>query len=252
MKLTVLQTYIDIDKFGWTDSSFIIHPEHAFMAARIGKGAGREAMWRITYMDKPGLSWDELVKRQPMKFEAFLPGHPKQDQYTISNISPYKIHQRCAEKMRVGRFLLAADAAHLCNPFGGLGLTGGIVDVSGLVDCLVGIHTGQADDSILDKYSEVRRQKFYEMVNPISIENFRRLYDQDPDKAMETDEFLKMCKRTETDKEFSKELQMGVMALQHDFTQYYTKSPNGVNGMPTENGEAEGMAHHAPVAVAVE
>jgi 2-polyprenyl-6-methoxyphenol hydroxylase-like FAD-dependent oxidoreductase len=26
------------------------------------------------------------------------------------------LHQRCADSFRVGRFLLAADAAHLCNP----------------------------------------------------------------------------------------------------------------------------------------
>lgn len=32
------------------------------------------------------------------------------------NFSPYKIHQRLAEHLRVGRVLLAADAAHLCNP----------------------------------------------------------------------------------------------------------------------------------------
>jgi hypothetical protein len=32
------------------------------------------------------------------------------------NFSPYKIHQRLAESMRNGRFLLAADAAH-CMSF---------------------------------------------------------------------------------------------------------------------------------------
>ena len=191
------------------------------MAARIGKGKGREVLWRITYGDTAGLTREEYVERQPMKFETFLPGHPKPDEYTIANFSPYKIHQRCAEKLRVGRFLLAADAGHLCNPFGGLGLTGGIADVTSLVDCLIGIDTNRADPSILDKYSDVRREKFYEIVNPISTENFRRLWDQDADTALENDEFLKICKRTETDKEFSIEIQSGAMALQHDFTQYY-------------------------------
>jgi len=45
--------------------------------------------------------------------------------------------------MRVGRILLAGDSAHLCNPFGGLGLLGGIVDVGGLADFLIGMHEGE-------------------------------------------------------------------------------------------------------------
>jgi len=86
-----------------------------------------------------------------MKYEIMLPGHLKPGDYKLDNISPYKIHKRCAEKFRQGRFLLAAHGAHLCNPFGGLGLTGGIVDVGGLSDCLVGRSKGVADESILDK-----------------------------------------------------------------------------------------------------
>lgn len=82
------------------------------MAARISN----DGLWRVTYGEIPGLSREELLARQPAKFEQFLPGHPKPDGYKIANISPYKVHQRMAEKMRVGRFLLAADAAHLCNP----------------------------------------------------------------------------------------------------------------------------------------
>ena len=82
------------------------------MAARISK----DGLWRITYGDKPGLTREELIERQPMRFREFLPGNPGPDQYKVINISPYKVHQRLAPKMRVGRFLLAADAAHLCNP----------------------------------------------------------------------------------------------------------------------------------------
>ena len=82
------------------------------MASRISN----DGLWRVTYGEIPGLSHEELLQRQPAKFQQFLPGHPKPDEYKIVNISPYKVHQRLAERMRVGRFLLAADAAHLCNP----------------------------------------------------------------------------------------------------------------------------------------
>lgn len=38
-----------------------------------------------------------------------------------------------------------SDLRMVCNPFGGLGLTGGIVDIGGLYDCLAGIYEGRAD-----------------------------------------------------------------------------------------------------------
>lgn len=80
-------------------------------------------------------------------------------------MSPYKIHQRRANKFREGRFLLAGDAAHICNPFGGLGLTGAIADAGNLSDALIGVIKGVADESILDKYSEIRI-KAYDVINP--------------------------------------------------------------------------------------
>lgn len=106
------QVYYDFKKYGYEDSNFIIHPEHWHMAARISD----DGLWRVSYGEIPGLSPDEILARQPAKFEQMLPGHPQPNEYKLANINPYRVHQRLAEKMRVGRFLLAADAAHLCNP----------------------------------------------------------------------------------------------------------------------------------------
>jgi len=78
------------------------------MAARISD----DGLWRVTYGEVPGLTFDELKARQPAKFKACLPGNPDTEDYKMVNFSPYKVHQRLAKKMRVGRFLLAADAAH--------------------------------------------------------------------------------------------------------------------------------------------
>ena len=128
----------------------------------------------------------------------------------------------------------------MCNPFGGLGLTGGIVDVGGLYDCLAGIYEDLADTSILEKYSEIRRQKYNEVVNPISSDNIVRLFGQDPDKALVTDEFLKMCKRAETDPQFAQEMQNGVNILKHDFTQYYRGNSKKQN---EKIGEYEHQEH---------
>lgn len=122
-----------------------------------------------------------------------------------------------------------------------MGLTGGIADVGSLYDSLVGIHTGQADDSILDKYDEIRRKIWHEIINPVSSNNMRRLIDLDPKTAVETDPFLQLLKRMETDKKLQLEMSkvsrqgkervqagreanngiQGMMALRHDMRQYY-------------------------------
>ena len=55
-----------------------------------------------------------------------------------------------------------------------------------LFDCFNGIHQGLADDSILDHYSEVRRDMYHKIIDPVSSQNLRHLL-QDPDVAMKED-----------------------------------------------------------------
>ncbi|THY41610.1 FAD binding domain-containing protein [Aureobasidium pullulans] len=218
-QIVATNTYYDFRKFGYHDANFIIHPEHLYMAAIIDN----KGLWRVTYGEEPGLTREQLLERQPKKFETILPGNPKPGDYELVNFSPYRMHQRVAEKFRVGRVMLAADAAHLCNPFGGLGITGGFVDVGCLYDCLYGIWTHQADESILDLYSEVRRQKYKDIIDPISTENFKRVFDQDPEVAKEKDHFLVLCNKAAEDKDFARQMHMASFGIRHDFTQYYRK-----------------------------
>tara|TARA_R110002060_G_scaffold5534_6_gene8531 strand:- start:185 stop:460 length:276 start_codon:yes stop_codon:yes gene_type:complete len=65
------------------------------------------------------------------------------------------------------------------------------------------IQNGQADESILDKYSEVRRKKWHDLVDPISRANFRRIWAEDA--IPERDEFFAMCKKMETDEAMQKQ-----------------------------------------------
>lgn len=111
-QIVATNVYYNFQDYSYEDANFIIDPVHWHMASRISQ----DGMWRVTYGEKGGFTHEELKSRLPLKFELMLPGHPKPDQYVLSNFSPYRVHQRLAEKMRVGRFLLAADAAHLCNP----------------------------------------------------------------------------------------------------------------------------------------
>ncbi|KAI8177945.1 FAD-dependent monooxygenase [Colletotrichum sp. SAR 10_65] len=104
----VTHTYYPFDKYGFTDSNFIISREHWYMAARISN----DGLWRVTYGEVPGLTKTEYLERQAWKFEVMLPGNPKADEWRCVNFSPYKIHQRLAPSLRQGKVLLAGDAAH--------------------------------------------------------------------------------------------------------------------------------------------
>lgn len=169
------------------------------------------------------MTLQQVLDNQPAHYEQILPGHPKPGDYIVTNISPYKLHQRCAQRFRVDRICLAGDAAHLCNPWGGLGLTGGFADVTGLFECLEGIATGQVDDSILDKYDEVRRSIFNTVIDPISTSNFLRISALDTDAAIEKDPFLSMLAAAKKDPKIKEKFDKSVYATCHDFTQYYTR-----------------------------
>ena len=82
-------------------------------------------------------------------------------------------------------------------------MTGGFADVGGLYDCLYGIYHGRADETILDRYDEVRREKYWKVIDPISSGNLRRLWDP---VAIEDDGFINSVKRAEVDTEFAKQM----------------------------------------------
>ncbi|KAF2713763.1 FAD/NAD(P)-binding domain-containing protein [Pleomassaria siparia CBS 279.74] len=229
-QIVATNVYLPFDKkFGYWDSNFIVHPVDWYMAAKITT----DGLWRVTYGDDAGLSREELIERQPARYEKILPGNPKPGEYKLISMSPYKLQQRCAPSFRVGKILLVADAAHLCNPFGGLGLTGGFADVGSLYDCFMGIHEDQLDEDILDKYSEIRIKIWREMIDPMSRANFHRLWD---DKCVkDREDFFAMCDRATQDPVFGKSVAEAVHAVRHDFTQYFKNKPaalalNGAQG----------------------
>ena len=78
---------------------------------------------------------------------------------TVTDIawgSRFRIHHRVADTYRVGRMLLAGDAAHVHSPAGGQGMNLGIQDAVALSDALAAVLDG-ASDALLDDYSAARR-----------------------------------------------------------------------------------------------
>lgn len=71
-------------------------------------------------------------------------------------ISTYRVNERMADRFRVGRVLLAGDAAHVHSIAGGLGMNTGIQDAYNLGWKLALVAAGQAGDGLLDTYEEER------------------------------------------------------------------------------------------------
>jgi len=149
----------------------IVDPVNWAVVGRLG----RENLWRLTYGEDASLDEATILDRLPDRFAAILPDATAP--YRLDNFSPYRVHQRCAPTFRVGRVLLTGDAAHACNPCGGLGLTGGVLDADALSDALGAVIRGKAPESVLDFYAQERRRVFLEVASPMSS-NFKRLLSE--------------------------------------------------------------------------
>jgi 2,4-dichlorophenol 6-monooxygenase len=77
--------------------------------------------------------------------------------FKIKKISRWQVNHVVATKYRIGRVLLAGDAAHRHSPANGLGSNTSVQDSYNLAWKLALVLSGRANDSLLDSYSEERQ-----------------------------------------------------------------------------------------------
>ena len=117
-RFIVQNVFYDFEKHGWQGGNYMVDPDHWGLIARRGHGG----LWRVTYGDSAvGLTDEEYLARRDWHFKNMLPGAPEPEEYRIEQTNMYNIHNRCVPSFKVGRVLLAADAAHVNNPMGGYG-----------------------------------------------------------------------------------------------------------------------------------
>jgi 2-polyprenyl-6-methoxyphenol hydroxylase-like FAD-dependent oxidoreductase len=165
----------DFEARGFARANFVIDPKYWAVIVKID----RHGLWRITYGEDASLPEETVRDRIADHYRAILPdGGP----YELEAFAPFRVHERSAPTFRAGRVLLAGDAAHVCNPYGGLGLTSGLLDADLLGDALPAVINRAADDALLDRYARERRRVFLEVTGPTAAENIRRLKEADPEK----------------------------------------------------------------------
>jgi 2-polyprenyl-6-methoxyphenol hydroxylase-like FAD-dependent oxidoreductase len=173
-RFVATNVYCDFAKLGYETANFVCDPTYMAVIAIIA----RDGLWRLTYQEDASQPIETFMDRLPERYAHFIPpGTP----YEIKAANPYVIHQRAATSLRQGRILLTGDAAHVTNPCGGLGLTTGIISGMVLSDVLGAVIRGEADDTILDRYSDERRRVFWNVTSPSASFTKQMLERSDPE-----------------------------------------------------------------------
>ncbi|KAH7409386.1 hypothetical protein BKA64DRAFT_774076 [Cadophora sp. MPI-SDFR-AT-0126] len=184
--------YYDLDKYDWPDVNFIVDPEHWAIVLRLSKAKNH---WRVAFGAKAEsgqiLDSEKAMTLAREKYKILLPGNT--DEIVLERANWYNTHQLCAAKFVEGNVILAGDAAHLNCPVGGLGLTTGLLDAATLGEIFKTIRVGgQSTIEMLKAYEDSRREAFLSYTNPISIQNFKRLFSLESADVMEREERFKM------------------------------------------------------------
>jgi 3-(3-hydroxy-phenyl)propionate hydroxylase len=174
----VVSTPYDLARHGYTPNAYVADPVEWAAVFKMPH-EGPPGLWRIAFPSSPDepeadVLDGEGVERRMQGFQ------PRDGRYDIAYKSIYRVHQRVAKDWRVGRVVLAGDAAHLNNPLGGFGLNSGIHDAVNLAEKLARVWRGEADESAVDLYARQRRHATTEQVQAMSIRNKRLLEERDP------------------------------------------------------------------------
>jgi 2-polyprenyl-6-methoxyphenol hydroxylase-like FAD-dependent oxidoreductase len=183
-RFVATNVYYDFEAHGYAQANFVLHPTDWAVIVKINN----EGLWRVTYGEDADIDEAEVRRRAPGHYKRLMPGD---EPYEITAISSYRVHNRAAEAFRVGRVLLAGDAAHVCNPIGGLGLTSGLLDGVAVADALAAVLVDGADETVVDQYAHDRRELFLSFTGPTSAENKRRLQESDPQRKQADGERLR-------------------------------------------------------------
>jgi 2-polyprenyl-6-methoxyphenol hydroxylase-like FAD-dependent oxidoreductase len=107
-------------------------------------------VWRIDWQLPPDADID--AERADGRFDKRVRAVIGDIPYEVDWVSTYRFHQRVVDRFRVGRVLLAGDAAHALPPYGSRGMNSGIQDADNLAWKIALVLAGQAGEELLETY----------------------------------------------------------------------------------------------------
>ena len=164
---------------GYCTRNFLSDPDEWCNLFHV-EGDGPPGIWRCVFPTRIGESDAEVLSDEGVqgRMRRFF---PKDGDYPISYIGLYEVHQRVVETFNRGRVLLAGDAGHVNNPIGGLGMNSGIHDAVNLAAKPAAVIRGEAETSVLDRYTRQRRKAQLDYVQAQSIANKKIMEARDPE-----------------------------------------------------------------------
>lgn len=146
------------DPIGTPHAVFGGDPSRGYATLSLPHGLRR---WEFTLFEGES---EEVAEDDAFVFALLAPHVPNPAGLDIIRRRVYAHHARVAEKFRVGRFLLAGDAAHVMPVVAGQGWNSGIRDALNLGWKLAAVVQGKAGDELLDSYEGERRAHVQAMV----------------------------------------------------------------------------------------
>lgn len=151
--------------------NYVTDPNEWFVLLRV------EGAWRVLFPtdkteDRTTALADDRVQQ---RLQTIVPNKT----FEIVHKTHYNVHQRVADRYRIGDIFLAGDSAHINNPLGGMGLNGGIQDAFNLCEKMVKVWKGEADDALLNLYERQRRDMALGFVQESTIRNREMMKETD-------------------------------------------------------------------------
>ena len=171
-----IEVAYDFTKHGFTERNYISDPVEY---SNLFHWKGPPDRWRVHFPTDPNEDEAKVTQPEAMqkRLKAFL---PIDGAFDICGCNLYTVHQRVAEKFRVGRVILVGDSAHVNSPIGGMGMNSGVHDAFNLADKLTRIVHGDAQQTEIDRYDRQRRQIAIKHTQAQTIRNKRLLEERDP------------------------------------------------------------------------
>jgi 3-(3-hydroxy-phenyl)propionate hydroxylase len=171
-----IEVAYDFTRHGYAHRNYISDPNEW---SNLFHWKGPPDRWRVHFPTDPKADEEAVMRPEALQaqLQRLLPtGKP----FDIVGCNLYVVHQRVADKFRVGRAILAGDSAHVNSPIGAMGMNSGVHDAMNLADKLIAMARGEADDSALDRYERQRRHVAVAHTQAQTIRNKRLLAEKDP------------------------------------------------------------------------
>ena len=178
-RFMIIGSPFDFSKAGYAYRNYISDPVEWYNLFKISWN-GPPGVYRLVVPVSPeeALDNDRILETCQRKFQRF---HPRSEPYEIVLHDSYVVHQRVAATFRVGRIILAGDAAHLNSPIGAMGMNSGIHDAVNLSTNMLRVLNEEEGEEALDRYVRKRRHVAVKHVQTSTIANKKNMEQRDPE-----------------------------------------------------------------------